>query len=93
MTAPAAFTDRTRTVRFRLHIAMIVAAGLVTMLAVARARERRSAEERRLNERAQEVTETVVRSIDATVGQTEALLGSIGVLMDLNEAPARSDTV
>ena len=93
MTAPAAFTDRRRTVRFRLRIAMIVAAGLVTMLAVARARERRSAEERRLNERAQEVTETVVRSIDATVGQTEALLGSIGVLMDLNEAPARSDTV
>jgi len=93
VTAPAVFTERTRTVRFRLSVAMIVVAGLVTALSVARARERRNAEERRLNERAQEVTETVVRSIDATVLQTQTLLNSIGRLIDFGATPARNDTV
>ena len=61
--------------------AMLIAA-VITALAFLRARERRTAEERRITEHAQETATIVARSLDATLINAQTLLHSMGRLVD-----------
>lgn len=66
-------------------------AAVITALAFLRARERRTAEERRITEQAQETATIVARSLDATIINAQALLNSVGRLVDPNASLERND--
>lgn len=62
-------------------------------IAVARARERMLAEQKRLGERAQDNAATAARSLDAVALQAHILLESVTSLVDPSAAPERNDDV
>ncbi len=62
-------------------------------VAVARARERMLAEQKRLGERAQDNAATIARSLDAVTLQAHILLESVTSLVDPSAAPERNDDV
>ena len=69
---------------------MLIAA-VITALAFLRARERRTAEERRITEQAQETATIVARSLDATISNAQTLLNSVGRIVDPSAPLARND--
>lgn len=70
--------------------AMLIAA-VITALAFLRARERRTAEERRITEHAQETATIVARSLDAALIDAHRLLNSVGRLVDPSAPLERND--
>lgn len=69
---------------------MLIAA-VITALAFLRARERRTAEERRITEHAQETATIVARSLDATIINAQTLLNSVGRIVDPSAPLERND--
>ncbi|WP_411281049.1 ATP-binding protein, partial [Gemmatimonas sp.] len=78
-------------IRGRLQVAAILVAGVITMLAFLRARERRAAEERRIAAQSQETATSVARSLDATIIDAQTLLNSLRRLLDPHATPERND--
>lgn len=78
-------------IRGRLQLAAVIVAAVITALAFLRARERRTAEERRIIEQSQETATIVARSLDAAIIDAQTLLNSLRGLVDPNAGPERND--
>ena len=68
-------------------------AAVIIALAFLRARERRTAEERRITEQSQQTAAIVARSLDATIIDAHTLLNSLRRLVDPAASPERNDVL
>ncbi|WP_310569646.1 ATP-binding protein [Gemmatimonas sp.] len=93
MNLPSAGRSASRllSIRGRLQIAALVVAAVIISLAFLRARERRTAEERRITEQSQQTAAIVARSLDATIVNAHTLLNSVRRLVDPGATPEIND--